>query len=170
MFNFTRADGSIRGGKITGFSIAGLILLVALGVGLHLGGLFLNASLSPTVSKLQEKSQVNTAQNRIAQYDKFYNEYGTYETDLGAVKTNINMLKAFEKEYTPAQISADPTGNLTQLQGQDQAAVTGSQQICISAAQAFNQDSRKVQTGATFKGVDLAQSVSVTACQTGSTQ
>jgi hypothetical protein len=168
MFKFTREDGSIRRGKITAFSVVSLVLLVALGVGLHLGGLFLNASLAPTTSKLQEKSQVYTAQNRIDQYNKFYDEFATYESDLVAVHNNIVTLNAFNKEYPPSAIAADPTGDLQQEQGQDEQNVNGAQTICATAAQAFNQDSRKVQTGAMFKGVDLSQSVSVGKCQTGS--
>ncbi len=122
------------------------------------------AYTSASIGKSQETQQVNSAQNRIAQYDHFYDEYGTYQTDINNVSTSESALKAFDKEYTTVQITGDSTGNLEELQAQDQAAVTGSQQICVAAAEAFNQDSRKVVTGAQFKGVDLSKQVSVSAC------
>lgn len=122
------------------------------------------AATAPAISKMQETQQVYTAQNRITQYNKFYDEYSTYQTDLQTVKDNEKQLATFNKEHTASQVANDPTGNLTQLQGQYESSVTGAQEICTEAANAFNNDSRKVQTGAQFKGVDLSQQVDVKAC------
>jgi hypothetical protein len=152
--------------KIIWFSILGLVLIVGLSVGIPIANDAINATTAPITSKLQEKSQVFTAQNRISQYNKFYDELGTYNTDLAAVANNKTTLRLFESQNTPAEIRSDLTGTLEQESAQDQQAVNGAETTCVSAAQAYNQDSRKVQTGAHFKGVDLSKAVSVTACNT----
>ena len=157
-------------GKIIFFSILAVVIIAGGSIGGPILAAYINAGTSGVISKQQEHSQVNTADNRIQQYDKFYNEYGTYQTDLAAVHNNILTLKAFNKEYTSAQIAADQTGDLQQEQGQDQQNVSGASTICVAAAQAYNQDSRKVLTGAQFKGVDLSQQVNVHTCFTGSTR
>jgi hypothetical protein len=154
--------------KIIWFSILGLVLIVGLSIGIPIAKDAINSTTAPITSKLQEKSQVFTAQNRINQYNKFYDEYGTYQDDLEAVKTNVSALNAFNKSYSPAMISADTTGALQQTFGEDSQAVTGARQICVQAANQFNQDSRKVQTGAIFKGLNLSKTVNIQSCQQGS--
>jgi hypothetical protein len=157
-------------GKVVAASIGGLVVVIGLSIGGPIACDAINAKTAPVTSQLQEKSQVYTAQNRINQYNLFYNEYETYLDDLQAVKSNVAALDMFNREYPASVIAADPTGALQQEQGEDAQAVTGAQQICAQSANAFNQDSRKVQTGAIFKGVNLAKQVSVTACTNGSSQ
>jgi hypothetical protein len=146
--------------------IAFVVLGAGLGVGISYATAGIGAATAPSLSKLRETQQVYTPENRINQYNLFYNEHASYETDLTAVKTAKTQLREFEKEFTPAQITGDATGNLIQEQNQDQGAVTGAETICASAANQYNADSRKVQTGAQFKGIDLSRAVSVTACTT----
>lgn len=122
------------------------------------------AYTAPTISRLQEKQQVYTAQNRIGQYNKFYDEYSAYQTNLQSVKNNENLLSQFKQEHSSSQIASDPTGNLTQLEGQYESGVTGAQTVCTQSANTFNNDSKKVETGAMFKGVDLSQEVDAQAC------
>ena len=122
------------------------------------------AATAPAISSAQEKQIVYTGQNRINQYKLFYGELETYNTDVNAVKTNQATLNDFNKEYTPAMIAADQTGDLEQTQNEDQQAVAGASQECVAAANAYNLDSDEIQTGAQFKSVTLPKSVDVSAC------
>lgn len=161
-------DGWWTKGKIIFFSILAFVIIVGGSIGGPILNDALNASTAPLTSSLQEKSQVYTAQNRINQYKQFFAEDETYLSDLAAVKTNVQTLNAFNKQYTSTQITNDPTGNLIQVQQEDISAATGAKQICVSAAEAYNKDSKEIVTGAQFKGHNIPKSVSVTACQTGS--
>lgn len=158
--------GFWTGMKVFVAIVAFIILGTGLGVGISYANAGIGAATAPSLSKLHETSQVYTSQNRITEYNLFYTELGTYNTDLAAVKNNKTTLRLFEQMNSPAQIRSDLTGTLEQEYGQDQQAVSGAETTCVSAAQAYNQDSRKVQTGAQFKGVDLSKAVSVTACNT----
>lgn len=154
--------------KVWVVSILSLILLIGLGVGIPLAVTATNAATSATTGKLNEKIAVNSAQNMMQQYNLSYNEMATYKSDLEAVYSNWETLNTFDKEYSPADIAANQTGNLAQLQQEDQAAVTGAQQVCTQAAAQYNADGAKLQTGATYRGENLPKTVSLTACEKGS--
>lgn len=151
-------------GKIILVSVLGFIVIVGGSVIYPIAANEWWAYTAPTISAAQEKQQVYTAQNRINEYKEFYADLESYNTDLEAVKTNESTLANFSKEYTPAEISADPTGNLEQLQSQDVSAVSGAETICVSAAQTYNLNSDEIVTGAQFKSVTLPKSVSPNAC------
>ncbi len=124
-------------------------------------------TLNQQISNRQAQFSITSKQAQIDNYNKFYKMYGDYQADLETVASNQQALAGFNKEYTAAQIAADPTGNLESLQQQDVAAVQASQQSCTRDATTYNNDSKEVQTGAEYKGVDLSQQVSVAACQNG---
>lgn len=164
---FTDYDGAPRVGRIVTSSVAAVMIITGLSIGTPIVVDAINASTAPITSKLNEKTQVYTGTNRIQEYNKFYDEYTDYTTDMVAVADNIITLNTFNKTHTSANIASDPTGDLSQEQAEDQQAVNGAQEICASAAETFNNDSKKVVTGAQFKGVDLSKSVSVSDCQVG---
>jgi hypothetical protein len=160
-------DGFWTKGKIIFFSVCAVVLIIAGSIGGPILSNWINASTAPVISKQQEKQQVYTPQNRISQYNLSYNELATYKSNLESVSSNWTTLNTFDKEYTPADIAANATGTLAELQQQDQAAVTGTQQICTQSAEQYNADAAKIDTGAAFRGVNLPKTVSIPACEKG---
>jgi hypothetical protein len=140
---------------ITG--VVGLIILVA-------GVWYFGVATSGIKGAGDQKKQVNSARNRTDEYNHFFDEKADFDSQVKAAKLARQALAEFEKTYKPGQ-TPDPTGQLAETDANDHTDVTGAEQECTDTANAYNNDSQKTLTGASFKASGLPASLDPNKCE-----
>lgn len=125
---------------VTGF---GVLLLI---IGLSVGGWLLKAAFAPTAGKVNQRIVTNEVGNRIAQYDKFFDDCASIEGLENQIKNTQAQLKT--------TTDTDRKNFLSSV-------LLGYQNNRAEAIALYNANARKAGTNGQFRASDLPYTLHV---------
>ena len=126
-------------------SIVAVLIFMTIVWGIVLFGFGLRVATAGIVGRGQAHIQIQSGSNRIAQYDKFFNECASIQGLEGQIKEQQNLLGTAVTEADRSRISANLAG------------VAGLRHIAIAQ---YNANARKNYTDGQFRDSDLPFQIS----------